>query len=432
MTTSAEQGPSTPDTAPPDARRVADIVDIDLTTGNAFLSEVPHAAFDEMRRNGGIAWHDEAPVAGLMGDNPLLQFVDAPGFWAVTSYDLVVEVDRDLERFSSESGGTFMPSMTEDSLAMFRQMLLNMDNPQHSRLRRIVQPVFTPKSTELLRKSIEDNATEIMTNLPNGEFDLVTSVSAEMPLRVLADLFGMPREDRNLIFEWSNSLLGADNPSASEHAADSMTAIAGMMSYGQAMADDRRANPRDDIVSRIVTAEVEGERLSDVEFQMFWLLLVIAGNETTRNAVSGSVVALHQQGLWSWLADHVDCLPTAVDELLRYVSPVQNFRRTATRDLVLGDQHVRAGDKVVMWFGAANRDPQVFVDPHRLDLERNPNPQISFGNGPHFCLGANLARLEMTEMLRNLLHYTPDLKIGVPTRVASNFINGISLLPVIV
>jgi len=432
MTTSAEQGPSTPDTVPPDARRVADIVDIDLTTGNAFLSEVPHAAFDEMRRNGGIAWHDEAPVAGLMGDKPLLQFVDAPGFWAVTSYDLVVEVDRDLERFSSELGGTFMPSMTEDSLAMFRQMLLNMDNPQHSRLRRIVQPVFTPKSTELLRKSIEDNAIEIMTNLPNGEFDLVTSVSAEMPLRVLADLFGMPREDRNLIFEWSNSLLGADNPSASEHAADSVTAIAGMMSYGQAMADDRRANPRDDIVSRIVTAEVEGERLSDAEFQMFWLLLVIAGNETTRNAVSGSAVALHQQGLWSWLAEHVDCLPTAVEELLRYVSPVQNFRRTATRDIVLGDQHIRAGDKVVMWFGAANRDPQVFVDPHRLDLERNPNPQISFGNGPHFCLGANLARLEMTEMLRNLLQHAPDLKIGAPTRVASNFINGISHLPVII
>jgi cytochrome P450 len=410
---------------------VADIVDVDLTTGDAFLSEVPHAAFDQLRTSGGIAWHDEASVAGLMGENPLLQFVDAPGFWAVTSYDLVIEVDRDLERFSSELGGTFMPSMTEDSLAMFRQMLLNMDNPQHSRLRRIVQPVFTPKSIELLRKSIEDNAAEIMTNLPDGEFDLVTNVSAEMPLRVLADLFGMPREDRNLIFEWSNGLLGADNPSASEHAADSVSAIAGMMSYGQAMADDRRANPRDDIVSRIVTAEVEGERLSDAEFQMFWLLLVIAGNETTRNAVSGSVVALHQQGLWSWLGANVDRLPSAVEELLRYVSPVQNFRRTATRDLVLGDQHVRAGDKVVMWFGAANRDPTVFVDPHRLDLERNPNPQISFGNGPHFCLGANLARLEMTEMLRNLVRYAPDLKIGTPTRVASNFINAINHLPVV-
>ena len=180
-----------------------------------------------------------------------------------------------------------------------------------------------------------------------------------------------------------------------------MAALAGMMAYGQAMADDRRADPRDDIVSRIVTAEVDGERLTDTEFQMFWLLLVVAGNETTRNAVSGSVIALHEHGLWSWLADHPEHLPTAVEELLRYVSPVQHFRRTATSDTVLGDQQVRAGDKVVIWFGAANRDPAVFADPHRLDLRRDPNPHVAFGVGPHFCLGAHLARLEASEMLRD-------------------------------
>ena len=154
------------------------------------------------------------------------------------------------------------------------------------------------------------NAEEILADVDDGEFDLVTAVSAEMPLRVLADLFGMPRADRHLIFDWSNALLGAENPSATQHAEDSMAALAGMMAYGQAMADDRRAQPRDDIVSRIVTAEVDGDRLSDAEFQMFWLLLVVAGNETTRNAVSGSVVALHEHGLWTWLADHLDALPT--------------------------------------------------------------------------------------------------------------------------
>ena len=185
----------------------------------------------------------------------------------------------------------------------------------------------------------------------------MTAVAAEMPLRVLADLFGMPRDDRHLIFEWSNALLGADNPSAAEHAADSMTALAEMMAYGQAMADARRADPRDDVVSRIVNAEVDGERLTDTEFQMFWLLLVVAGNETTRNAVSGAVVALHEHDRWRWLGEHPEHLATAVEELLRYVSPVQHFRRTATRGHVLGDQHVRAGDKVVIWFGAANRDP---------------------------------------------------------------------------
>jgi cytochrome P450 len=390
---------------------------------------VPHEAFDELRRNGGVAWHDEPPAAGMLGDNPLLQFVGSPGFWVVTSHALVREVDRDQERFSSEAGGTFMPSGTEESLAMFRQMMLNMDHPRHTRLRRILAPIFVPRSVQQLRESIQANAVHILDSL-QGEVDLVTAVSAEMPLLVLADLLGMPREDRRLIFEWSNALLGADNPSQAQHAEDSMTALAGMMAYGQSMAEDRRANPRDDIVSRIVTAEVDGERLTDTEFQMFWLLLIVAGNETTRNALSGSVVALHEHGLWTWLAENREHFGTAVEELLRYVSPVQHFRRTATSDTVLGDQRIRAGDKVVIWFGAANRDPEVFTDPHRLDLRRDPNPHLAFGVGPHFCLGAHLARLEMAEMLRHLLDRHPRMKVGAPTRVASNFINGIAHLPV--
>jgi cytochrome P450 len=422
--------PPTPNEPPANARLVADIVDVDLASGRAFTPGAPHDAFDELRRNGGVAWHDEPPAAGTMGDNPLLQFVDSPGFWVVTSHALVNEVDRDAQRFSSALGGTQMPSMREDSLAIFRQMMLNMDDPAHNRLRRVLQPIFTPKSVQRLRESIEVNANEILAGIGDDEFDLVTTVAAEMPLRVLADLFGMPREDRRLIFEWSNALLGADNPNASQHADDSMAALAGMMAYGQAMADDRRANPRDDIVSRIVTAEVDGDRLDDTEFQMFWLLLVVAGNETTRNAVSGAVVALHEQDLWSWLAANPKHLPTAIEELLRHVSPVHHFRRTATHDTTLGDQHVRAGDKVVIWFSAANRDPTVFPEPHRLDLRRDPNPHLAFGTGPHFCLGAHLARLEMTEMLRRLLERAPNLAVGKPTRTASNFINGIAKVPV--
>jgi cytochrome P450 len=429
MTNVARPSPSTPSTPPPGARLAGDIVACDLNSGAAFVGGVPHDAFDALRQRGGVAWHDETPVQGMMGDNPLLQFVDSPGFWVVTSYDLVCEVDRDQERFSSALGGTSIPSMTEDSLLIFRQMMLNMDHPQHTRLRRILQPIFTPKAVGQLQMSIEENATDILEDA-QGEFDLVTVVSAEMPLRVLADLFGMPREDRRLIFEWSNALLGAENPDAAKHATDSMDALAGMMAYGQAMADDRRAHPRDDIVSRIVTAEVDGERLTDTEFQMFWLLLVVAGNETTRNAVSGSVVALHEHGLWPWLAAHPEHLERAVDELLRYVSPVHQFRRTATCDTMLGDQQMRAGDKVVMWFSAANRDPSVFAEPHQLDLRRSPNPHVAFGVGPHFCLGAHLARMETTEMLRHLLRHAPDLTVDEPARVASNFINGIAHLPV--
>ena len=196
-----------------------------------------------------------------------------------------------------------------------------------------------------------------------------------------------------------------------------MDALAGMMAYGQAMADERRTHPRDDIVSRIVNAEVDGERLSDTEFQMFWLLLVVAGNETTRNAVSGSVSRSTNTSCGPG-SPPTRSLPNAVEELLRYVSPVQQFRRTATRDVLLGDQEVRAGDKVVIWFGAANRDPAVFADPHRLDLLRDPNPHVAFGVGPHFCLGAHLARLEMSEMLRRLLERAPTSTIGEPTRIA--------------
>jgi cytochrome P450 len=209
-----------------------------------------------------------------------------------------------------------------------------------------------------------------------------------------------------------------------------MEALAGMMAYGQAMADDRRAHPRDDIVSRIVAAEVDGERLSDAEFQMFWLLLIVAGNETTRNAVSGAVVALHEHGLWGWLAGHPEHLDTAVDELLRYVSPVQHFRRTATRDTVLGDQPVRAGDKVVIWFGAANRDPAVFDRPDVLDLSRAENPHIAFGTGPHGCLGQHIARIEIDAMLAEVLTRMEGFELaGPPEWLPSNFISGPKAMP---
>jgi cytochrome P450 len=421
MSTATAPWPAAPSAPPPGARPAAGIVDGDLAvSGSTFRDGPPHEAFDRLRAGGGIAWHGEPPAALVQPGTPMLQLVDSPGFWVLTSHALVSEVDRDQERFSSEAGSTFLPSLAEDSLVIFRQMMLNMDHPRHTRLRRILQPIFTPRSVQRLRESVEANARDILDGLA-GEFDLVTEVAAEMPLRVLADLFGMPREDRHLIFEWSNAPLGGG---------DAMAALAGMMAYGQAMADDRRAHPRDDVVSRIVTAEVDGERLSDTEFQMFWLLLVVAGNETTRNALSGAVVALAEQGQWGWLARHPEHLDTAVEELLRYVSPVQQFRRTAMRDTTLGDQQVRAGDKVVIWFGAADRDPAVFAEPHRLDLRRDPNPHVAFGVGPHFCLGAHLARLETAEMLRHLLAWAPDLRVGEPVRVPSNFINGIAQLPV--
>src|ERR1035437_3507836 len=401
---------ASPQDPPTNARRVSNIVDVDLTQGSTFSDAVPHAAFDALRSDGGIAWHDEAPIAPGMDQGEFLQFVDSPGFWAVTRYDLVTTVLKNHQLFSSQLGGAFMFSLSPTSLAMFRLMMLNMDPPDHARLRRILTPIFMPKAVERLHASVVTNAIEIADAVDASQScDLVTAVSAEMPLRVLADLLGMPLEDRHLLFEWSNQLLDFDSMDASADRDGALGAFAGLMAYGEDIAQARRSEPRDDIVSRIVQAEVDGERLSDTEFSLFWLLLVIAGNETTRNALSGSVVALDESDQWTWLADHPAHLAVAIEELLRFVSPVHNFRRTAVQDTMLGDQLVRGGDKGVVWYGAANRDPAVFDDPHQLTLTRVDNPHLAFGIGPHFCLGAHLARMELSVMLQELLHRFPHL-----------------------
>ena len=426
--------PAPPVSAPPGARRAADLVDIDLTSASTFADQVPHAAFDTLRAAGGIEWHDEPPLDPAAMPTDFVRFVDSPGFFSVTSHALVTEVLKDQARFSSELGATTMLSVDAETLPMLRAMMLNMDAPQHTRLRRILQPSFTPRSIQSrLHEQVEQNAAEIIDELGDADrCELVTAVSAEMPLRVLADLLGMPREDRHLIFDWSNALLDSDASDDAEGAAAGVAAMGEAIAYGQAMAAERRLAPRDDMVSVIANAEIDGDRLDDLEIAMFWVLLIVAGNETTRSAMSGATIALAEQGEWRWLAQHPEAMGTALDELLRHVSPVMHFRRTATEDTLLGDQHVRAGDKVVVWYGAANRDPLVFADPHRLDLTRSPNPHLAFGVGPHFCLGSHLAKLELSAMLRALLDRAPGLELdGEPTRVPSNFVNGIRELPVV-
>jgi cytochrome P450 len=425
--------PPTPEGPPEGARMVEDIADVDLTSGATFRAGVPHEAFDALRSAGGIAWHHERPVDPSMNQGDFLQLADSPGFWVVTSHELVTTVLKTHTLFSSQLGGAFMVSLTPSSLAMFRLMLLNMDPPDHARLRRILTPIFMPKAVQRLQASIVEHADDITDAVdPSRPCDLVTAVSAEMPLRVLADLLGMPPEDRHLLFRWSNDLLDIESMDGSGDSDQALGAFSGLISYGQDIARSRRDDPHDDVVSRIVHAEVDGDRLSDVELSMFWLLLVIAGNETTRNTLSGSVVALQESDRWTWLSEHLDLLPVAIEELLRFVSPVQHFRRTAVRDTMLGDQLVRAGDKVVVWYGAANRDPAVFPRPHHLDLTRADNPHLAFGIGPHFCLGAHLARQEISVMLEALLRRFPRLRLdGRVERVPSNFINGVRHLPVV-
>ena len=429
--TQPNPSPRQPQDAPAGARFARDITDVDLSLAASFAQAVPHGAFDALREAGGVAWHDELPVDDAM-QTDFVRFVDSPGFWTVTSHELVNEVLRNSDRFSSELGTTMMLSLDEESLPTLRAMLINMDAPHHTRIRRILQPSFTPRSVEKLHESVRVNAREIMVELDGQrECELVTAVSAELPLRVLADLLGMPRSDRHLIFEWSNALIEAEGIQQSGESASGVEAMAAMVEYGQAMAAQRREHPTDDMVSTIANAQVDGDRLDDWEFAMFWVLLVVAGNETTRNAISGSVAALQEHRRWSQMTAQGEVPMVALEELLRYVSPVAHFRRTATADTTLGDQHIRAGDKVVVWFGAANRDPNVFSNRHGLELDRAENPHMAFGIGPHYCLGAHLARLEVKTMLDELVQHFPNLSLtSEPVRVGSNFISGISSMPV--
>jgi cholest-4-en-3-one 26-monooxygenase len=256
-------------------------------------------------------------------------------------------------------------------------------------------------------------------------------VAAELPLLVIAELLGVPREDRGKLFRWSNCLIGAEDPDYGSPM-DAQIAVMELFQYAMALAEKRRRDPRDDITSTLIHGEVEGERLSTIEYNMFFFLLVIAGNETTRNAVSGGMKALCEfPRERARLLERPELIETAIDEMVRWVSPVMQFRRTATRDTELDGQRIAEGDKVVMFYGAANRDPRVFPDPQRFDVARAPNPHLGFGFGVHFCLGASLARMEMRCMFEELLRRLPDLELSGPVaRLRSNFINGIKSMPV--
>lgn len=422
-----------PQTAPEGAARVADLCDADLSRPTTYQAGPPHAAFDLLRAAAPVAWQDERPVENRASEaSSGLPAPPSPGFWAVTSHELVHQVSRQPTIFSSYLGGVQLFNADEITLAGLRLMMLFMDPPEHSRLRKIISTAFTPRSVDALRRSIDEHAREIAESIAGaGSVDLVTSVSKELPTRVLAELLGMPEQDRHLIVKWSDALIGFEDAELAGDPTEAVAMFTELTDYGKQVAADRRAKPTDDIASDIANAELDGERLTDDEFCMFWLLLIIAGNETTRNSLSGSVIALQEHRLWDELARNPQRLATGTDELIRYVSPVMQFRRTATRDAELGGQHIRAGDKVVLWYTAANRDPAVFDDPHGLDPSRNPNPHLAFGIGPHFCLGSHLSRVEMSTMLTELLTRYPGLRIdGQITRTTSSFIAGVESLPV--
>lgn len=405
----------------------------DIAHPATYARAVPHAEFERRRREEPVGWVPEPALWRHSSAGRIQQ--RGSGFWAVTTHEAVMEVSRQPEVFSSARRGAFLHDpRTPADLDFMRQLLVNMDAPQHVRIRRIVTSVFTPRAVRSLADTVTRHARELVDAvLQRDTFDAVTDLAAELPLLVLADLLGLPRGDRHLLYRWSNNLVGFDDP---EYGGGDVEVyrqtFAEAFQYALAVAVRRRAAPRDDLISLLATAEVDGRRLTDREFCQFWMLLVVAGNETTRHLISGALqLLLHDEALRRrWLGGPLPTA-TAVDEFLRVVTPIMQFRRTATRDTTLAGTKIAEGDKVVMFYVSANRDAEIFADPHRVDLERTPNPHLSFGMGPHFCLGAHLARMETAALLDAVAPHLPRLATTGPVvRLESNFVNGIKVMPV--
>ena len=395
--------------------------DIDLLE-DTWAHAVPYEQFALLREQAPVFWHDH-PVHR--------------GFWAVTRYDDVRAISRDHTTFSAELGSTFLADQDDASLEIIRMTILNMDPPKHSRYRRLVSAGFTPRMIGRLVEDINQRAIAIVDGVEGrGEIDFVEEVACELPLQVICDLLGVPNEDRHLIFDWSNRMVGTQDPDFSTSDADSEMAAAEIYSYCDALAADRRANPRDDIMTALVTAEIDGDRMSDQELNMFFVTLAVAGNETTRNLIAHSMqLLLERPDVKADLVANIDddeLWTSAVEEFLRWGASIHNFRRTATRDTEIAGQPIKQGDKVVIYYPSANRDAGHFVDADVFDPRRTPNDHLTFGGGGvHFCLGANLARAQIKAMVRAFLRRYPDVEAaGEHRRMRSDFVNGIKYLPV--
>ncbi|MCL6641303.1 MAG: cytochrome P450, partial [Candidatus Rokubacteria bacterium] len=308
-------------------------------------------------------------------------------------------------------------------------LMLTMDAPEHTRYRKLVNRGFTPRQMRMLEPHIRELTNRILDDvIERGECDFVVDVAAELPLQVIAEMLGVPHEDRHKVFEWSNRMIGSEDPEYSVSAEEVQAAQVEMFMYANELAKERRENPRDDIVTALLNAEVDGDRLSEMDFNLFFLLLAVAGNETTRNSISHGVRAFceHPDQYRKLVADP-SLAKSATEEVVRWASAVMYFRRNVTRDTELRGQRIRAGDKVSIWYISANRDEEVFDDPFRFDITRHPNEHVGFGGGgPHHCLGANLARMEITVLLEEMARRIPTIElVDEPAPLRSNFIAGI-------
>jgi len=390
----------------------------DLTDPGIFVHGVPYETFRRLRAEAPVAFHPEH---------------DGPGFWVVSKWADVRSVSLDQATFSSWKAGILIREMGREREEMQREFLTGMEPGRHGKHRRLVSGTFAPKIIRALEPRLRAVVTRTLDDVGSrGACDFVTDVACELPVIAICELLGVPVEDRGRIVAWSNAMVGMDDPEYADDPSGGPLAAMQLAMYAQELAERRRADPRDDIVTELLNAEVDGERLSAAEFNAFVLILAVAGNETTRNLISAGLWLLceHPEERARVQAD-LGILPTAIDEMLRYHPPVLYFRRTAMRDVELRGERIREGDKVSLWYVSANRDEEVFPDADRFDVRRTPNDHLSFGFGPHFCLGAALAHLEARVMFEELFQRLPDIALaGPPERLRANHIHGIKHLPV--
>jgi cholest-4-en-3-one 26-monooxygenase len=397
---------------------VSSLSDIDLTDLEAFDDGIPHEWFARLRRDDPVHWQDE---------------IDGPGFWSITKYQDAVHASRRPDLFSSWLGGTNLFDLTPEDLEGSRTLMLNMDPPEHAKFRRLVSHGFTPKRIGMLEQHVRELAKTIVDDVAeSGRCDFVDDVASRLPMESICEMIGVPPNDRRLIYDLSNRLIGFDDPDFQANRAEGPQAAAEMYIYAEGLASERRKCPMNDLTTVLLNATVDGEQLTTPQFDSFFLLLALAGNETTRTVTAqGMRLLIEHPDERRKIVARPALVAGAVEEILRYNPAVIHFRRTATQDIELRGKTIRKGDKVLIWYPSINRDEEVFPDPQRFDVERRPNEHLAFGIGEHYCLGASLARLQLNTIFHELLTRLPDIELdGAVKRLHSNFIDGIKEMPV--
>ena len=405
------------------------LADIDVGTWDFWTldDDLRDGAFATLRREAPISFWQETVQEG---------FDEGPGHWALTRLDDVFYASRHPEIFSSSPN--IMINDQPAEVAEFFGSMIVLDDPRHQRLRSIVSRAFTPKVVARIEASVRERAHRLVASMiaahPDGKGEVVSELAGPLPLQVICDMMGIPEDDHQRIFHWTNVILGFGDPDLATDFEEFAGVSMEIGGYATALAEDRRSNPHDDLTTSLVQAEVHGERLTSAEVASFFILLAVAGNETTRNAISHGLLALtrYPEQRQTWWTDFDGVSHTAVEEIVRWASPVIYMRRTLTHDFELSGTQMAAGDKATLWYCSANRDESKFADPWRFDVTRDPNPHVGFGGGgAHFCLGANLARREIRVMFEELHREIPDIvATEEPARLLSPFIHGIKTLPV--